>query len=227
MKPRLLDLFCGAGGAAMGYYRAGFEVVGVDIKTQPHYPFQFCKIDALELMDALLSGMGFTGYRKVNDTESEYSVYHLKDFDAYHASPPCQLFTAMQRICKNHSVHRDFIKPIRERLNQTNKPFVIENVVGAPIRVDLLLCGSMFGLNIIRHRIFESNAGLPFMTLTCHHDNVYDPWHGIGGVGQREKLINAMHVDWEMTRPEIREAIPPAYTEYIGKFLMQAVLGDR
>ena len=195
-KPRLLDLFCGAGGAAMGYYRAGFEVVGVDIKPQPHYPFEFHLADAL--------------------------TYSLDGFDAYHASPPCQAFTAMQHICKNSHNHPNLVEPIRKRLLDVGKPFIIENVVGAPVKIDLLLCGSMFGLRIIRHRIFESNANLPFLTLSCHHDNVYDPWHK-DGVRQREKLSKAMGINWFMNRHEVREAIPPAYTEYIGKYLMQTI----
>ena len=84
----------------------------------------------------------------------------------------------------------------------------------------MLLCGSMVGLKMIRHRIFESNMQLPILVPTCHHENVYDPWHK-DGVGQREKLLRAMKIDWFMTRQEVREAIPPAYTEFIGKHLME------
>ena len=193
MKPRLLDLFCGAGGAAMGYHRAGFEVVGVDIKPQPHYPFEFHQADAL--------------------------TYPLEGFDVYHASPPCQHYTMMQRICKNAHSHPDLLHTIRMRLLDTDNPFVIESVVGAPIRNDLILCGTQFGLRIIRHRIFESNVKLLLLDIGCDHSDVYDPWHK-DGVNQRVKLSEAMKIDWFMTRPEVREAIPPAYTKYIGKYLM-------
>jgi DNA (cytosine-5)-methyltransferase 1 len=198
---RLLDLFCGAGGAGMGYYCAGFEVVGVDINPQPHYPFEFHQADALE-----------------------YLVEHGTEFDVIHASPPCQAFTAMQHICKNAAAHPDLVDPVRRLLIDSGKPYIIENVVGAPLRTDLLLCGTMLGLPIIRHRIFESNIHMPLLTTTCHHDNVYDPWHGVGGVGQREKLSEAMGIDWFMTRKEVREAIPPAYTEWIGKQILAAIL---
>ena len=196
----LLDLFCGAGGCSVGYHRAGFDkIVGIDIKPQKHYPFEFVQADALE-----------------------YCAVHGCEFDAIHASPPCQHYSSMQHITKNRDKWPDLIGPVRELLISTGKTLVIENVVGAPIRIDLLLCGSMFGLNIIRHRIFESNVPMPLLTPTCHHDNVYDPWHK-DGVGQREKLSEAMGIDWFMTRPEDREAIPPAYTEYIGKYLLGAL----
>ncbi len=198
MKPKLLDLFCGAGGASMGYYRAGFEVEGVDNKPQPHYPFKFYQADAL----------GFP----------------LEGYDAYHASPPCQKFSMMTRIHKNSHKHPDLISPIRERLIQIGKPCVIENVIGAPIRPDLMLCGTMFGLKIPKHRIFEANVDMPILTMTCNHENVYDPYHG-GEMarGEREKLSKVIGIDWFMTRPEVREAIPPAYTEYIGKYLIGAL----
>ena len=197
-KPKLLDLFCGAGGAAMGYHRAGFEVVGVDIKPQPHYPFEFHQADAL--------------------------TYPLEGFDAYHASPPCQRFSVMQQIHHNQSIHPDLIDPMRQLLIRTGKAYVIENVPKAPIRVDLMLCGTMFGLKMPRHRIFESNVPMPCLTLSCNHLDVYDPYHG-GEMARNEKvkLAEAMGIDWYMTRPEVREAIPPAYTEYIGKELMKVI----
>jgi len=197
-KPQLLDLFCGAGGASMGYYRAGFEVEGVDIKPQPHYPFKFYQADALE--------------------------FPLEGYDAYHASPPCQKFSVMQQIHHNQSKHPDLIDHIRQLLIKTGKPYVIENVPKAPIRTDLMLCGTMFGLKMPRHRIFESNVPLPWLTLSCNHTDVYDPYHG-GEMARNEKvkLAKAMRIDWYMTRPEVREAIPPAYTEYIGKYLIQFI----
>ena len=200
IKPRLLDLFCGAGGVAMGYHRVGFEVVGVDIKPQPHYPFEFHQADAL--------------------------TYPLEGFDAYHASPPFQHFTMMQNIVKSRIKHPDYIEPVRLRLKTTQKPYVIENVYKAPLQGHLMLCGTMFGLRIIRHRFFEC----PWMELTflppCNHSDIYDPWHK-DGIGQREKLLDTMKINWFMTRPEVREAIPPAYTEYIGKYLMETVLAAK
>lgn len=197
MKPRLLDLFCGAGGAAEGYHRAGFEVVGVDNKPQPHYPFEFHQADAL--------------------------TFSLDGFDAYHASPPCQRFSIMTHIHKNSFTHPDLLDPTRQRLLLTGKPYVIENVPKAPMRNDLMLCGTMFGLTFPRHRIFESNIAMPLLTPSCNHSGkLYDPYHG-GEMarGEKLKLAKAMGIDWYMTRPEVREAIPPAYTEYIGKYLME------
>jgi len=192
----LLDLFCGAGGAGEGYKRAGFEIVGVDIKDQPNYPYRFIKADALYWLEAW-----------------------GEEYDVIHASPPCQSYSAMQNIHKNKDKHPDLIEPTRKLLIETGKPYVIENVVGAPLRIDLLLCGTMFKLPIARHRIFESSCPMPFLTMACKHVNLYDPWHGEGSVGQREKLSNAMGINWFMTRPEVREAIPPAYTEYIGNHI--------
>jgi len=198
MKPRLLDLFCGAGGSAKGYQRAGFYVVGVDIKPQPHYcGDEFYQADALE--------------------------FPLEGYDAYHASPPCQHYSMMQNIVKSKQKHPDYIAQVRANLMAVRKPYIIENVYKAPLNGHLMLCGTMFGLRIIRHRFFEC----PWMELTflspCNHSDIYDPWHK-DGVGQRGKLLDAMQIDWFMTRPEVREAIPPSYTEYIGKYLMQFVV---
>ncbi len=197
---RLLDLFCGAGGAAMGYHRAGFEVVGVDINPQPRFPFEFHQADAL--------------------------TYPLDGFDVIHASPPCQKFSAMQNIHKNQERHPDLIEPTREKLIKSGLPYVIENVPGAPLLNPMRLCGTMFGLRIIRHRIFESTIKWPILTdlRECNHSDVYDPWHaGEQARGEREKLSAALGIDWFMTRPGVRNAIPPAYTEYIGRQLMTRI----
>ena len=196
-KPKLLDLFCGAGGAAMGYHRAGFEVVGVDIKPQPNYHFEFHQADVL--------------------------TFPLEGYATYHASPPCQAYTMMQNIVKSVDKHPDLIALVRDRLVQTNKPYVIENVYKAPLNGHLMLCGTMFGLRIIRHRFFECPWFHLELLPPCNHSDVYDPWHK-DGVGQRVKLLDAMKIDWFMTRPEVREAIPPAYTEYIGKYLIKNVM---
>ena len=196
---KLLDLFCCAGGAAMGYHKAGFEVIGVDIDPQPNYPFEFIKADAVAWLE-------FWGH----------------EFDVIHASPPCQKFSAMQQIHKNETEWPDLLTPTQELLRAGDRPYVIENVIGAPLRIDLMLCGTMFGLPIANHRIFESNVPMPLLTMTCKHENLYDPYHG-GEMGrrEREKRSGAIGVDWFMTRREVREAIPPAYTEFIGKIILE------
>jgi len=198
---KLLDLFCGAGGAAVGYHRAGFEVVGVDIVDHSkYYPYEFIQGDALT-----------------------YLMDNYWQFDAIHASPPCQRFSQMQHIHKNKHKHPDLLTPTRKALQTINKPYVIENVVGAPLRIDLMLCGTMFGLRIIKHRIFESNISMPLLTMMCNHEDVYDPWHGHsrGNYREKDKLFAAMGIDWYMPQKMIGQALPPAYTEYIGKILME------
>ena len=197
MKPRLLDLFCGAGGAGMGYHRAGFEVVGVDLHPQQHYPFEFHQADAL--------------------------TFPLGDFDAIHASPPCQAYSEIQRITQNAHKWPDLLAPIRARLASQSAPWVIENVVGAPLRVDILLCGSQFGLGMIRHRVFELSWEFPFGLLPpCDHGGMYDPWHR-EGTDQLRQMGKAMGIDWMGRRDEVREAIPPAYTQFIGEQLLQHI----
>lgn len=191
-RPKLLDLFCCAGGAAMGYYRAGFDVTGIDIKPQKHYPFNFIQADALE-----------------------YVAEHGHEYDAIHASPPCQRYSKIQRITRNRDKWPDLVDKTRMALIASGKLFVIENVEGAPLRIDIRLCGSMFGLGMIRHRIFETNVPMPLLVPPCDHRGMYDPWHKFG-VQQRQRMAAAMGIDWEMTRDEVREAIPPAYTEFIG-----------
>ena len=210
MKPRLLDLFCGAGGAAMGYHRAGFEVVGVDIKPQPHYPFEFHQADAL--------------------------TFPLDGFDAIHASPPCQLFSRaghLRTAQGGKSSAINLIPETRALLMASGLPYVIENVPGAPLD-GVTLCGSMFGLGVRRHRIFQSGA--PLTTPgPCHHREQGRPvgvYHVIndhvpsGGTTARnlEEGQAAMGIDW-MTWKELTEAIPPAYTEWIGAQLLQGLSG--
>lgn len=203
---KILDLFCGAGGAAMGYHKAGFEVVGVDINPQPRFPFEFHRADALS--------------------------FSPEGFDAVHASPPCQAFTAAQPI--RGRKHPDFLTPIREKLERLKIPWVIENVVGAPMRADILLCGSMFGLGVKRHRIFETSfQRLLVMPPTCKHEWPNGRPVGVYGHTGRKATGNtsgnhgflaqdwrrAMEIDW-MTTKELAESIPPAYTEYIGKLIL-------
>jgi DNA (cytosine-5)-methyltransferase 1 len=138
VRPRILDLFCGAGGAGMGYHRAGFDVVGVDLAPQPHYPFEFSQSDALAWLDYPLT----LGLR----------------FDAIHASPPCQAYSAMS-ACRPGLADQypDLVAPTRELLEATGLPYVIENVPRAPLRDPVTLCGHMFGLPLYRHRLFEAN----------------------------------------------------------------------
>jgi DNA (cytosine-5)-methyltransferase 1 len=202
-KPRLLDLFCGAGGAAMGYARAGFEVVGVDIKPQPHYPFEFIQADALDW------GVTWSG-----------------SFDAIHASPPCQAFTNARTI---HGVgdHKDLLTPTRTLLEATGLPWVIENVPGAPMRPDVVLCGSQFGLEdpgvggLVRHRWFEFSHPPAHLLPPCQHSKATISVFGHGGHIYHgvASWRRAMGIDW-MMRDELSQAIPPAYTEWIGKQLL-------
>jgi DNA (cytosine-5)-methyltransferase 1 len=217
MKPRLLDLFCGAGGAAMGYHRAGFEVVGVDIVPQPNYPFEFIQADALK-----------------------YAT-ELHGVDAIHASPPCQAFTAYQRN-GNVGEYPDLIQPVRELLEATCLPYVIENVVGSPVRDDLMLCGTMFDppMEIQRHRLFETNWPLEPPIWPCRHKlngpDRYPGGRSVARTGTSTGLVRAtveigswdialskqreaMGIDW-MYLEELSEAIPPSYTEFIGQQLL-------
>ncbi len=212
-RPRLLDLFCGAGGAAMGYHRAGFDVVGVDINPQPNYPYTFIQGDALEYAAAIADWR----------------------YDAIHASPPCQAFTAYQRTGVVGE-YPDLIAPVRELLLQIGLPYVIENVVGAPLYEPVTICGSMFDppMDIRRHRLFETSWPLEPTDWPCRH-KLQAPGRFKSSSTRRpnsrktieigswdEKLSRqqeAMGIDW-MTLEELSEAIPPAYTEFIGHQLL-------
>lgn len=216
-KPRLLDLFCGAGGAAMGYHRAGFEVVGVDIKPQPHFPFEFHQADAL--------------------------MFPLGDFDAIHASPPCQDYSSL-RSCLTREFPR-LIAVVRQRLESyalsmapISTPWVIENVMGAvhqkEIRPDIVLCAHSFGLRSYRHRAFESNFSLKPYPHKEHGPKVnrrkmnrrghWDAGGYVTVVGDIGSYVGpeAMGIDW-MTGRELSEAIPPQYTEWIGSQLLKLI----
>lgn len=204
MKPRLLDLFCKAGGTSMGYHRAGFDVVGVDIEPQPHYPFTFIQGDALA-----------------------YLMEYGEDFAAFAASPPCQRFTNAQRIQCNQ--HPDYVSSVRQMMQSFGKPYVIENVPGAPLVDPIVLCGAMFGnLRVYRHRLFESNIRLFRPAHPMHLAKVSkmgrppkpdEFMHVVGNFSGVQAARVAMGIDW-MTRDELREAIPPAYTEFVGHQLM-------
>jgi DNA (cytosine-5)-methyltransferase 1 len=207
VRPRLLDLFCGAGGAAMGYHRAGFEVVGVDIKPQPHYPFEFHRADTLN--------------------------YPLDGFDTYHASPPCQAYSEATPMTTK-GTHPQLIKAMHNILIKTGKPYVIENVEGARWHLEnpIMLCGTMFGLKLWRHRWFEIWPIYMMSPFTCNHSikpiTVNPPANARRSQGGRDfnKEKIAMGIDW-MDKVTISQAIPPAYTEYIGKYLMEAVLAAK
>lgn len=211
MRPLLLDLFCGAGGAGKGYHDAGFDVVGVDIAPQPNYPFEFYQWDAL--------------------------TFPLDGFDAIHASPPCQSYSALSGLTT-----RDYpalIEPVRERLLAAGVPYVIENVIGAPLLAPIRLCGSSFGLRVWRHRLFEMSCP-PAMVPPCSHEQHPEPLDvtGTGGPSSKprttpggglsrkprglEEAREAMGIDW-MRRHELAEAVPPAMTEWIGAYLMAEV----
>lgn len=233
MKPRLLDLFCGAGGAAMGYHRAGFEVVGVDVKPQPNYPFVFGCADALSVLDDLLRGVPI-----VFGTNG---ALNLSTIAVIHASPPCQAHSTIGKQARGRDAsleHVDHIDATRAGLVATALPYVIENVPGAPLRDAVMLCGSSFGLDVMRHRLFESNV--PIMALPCAHywqtprfrsldqrrkgtlSSVVGVHGHINYSGERAIREAAMGVDW-MTAAELAQAIPPAYTEHIGGYLMAEV----
>jgi DNA (cytosine-5)-methyltransferase 1 len=193
----------------MGYHRAGFdEIVGVDIDPQPDYPFEFHQADALEWSD-------------------------LDGFDMIHASPPCQAYSALTKGTNAGREYPDLIAATRALIG--NRPSVIENVAGAPIRKDVTLCGEMFGLGVIRHRYFELNDWAVLQpNHTPHrgrvrgwrhgeyHDGPYLAVHGDGGgKGSVAEWQKAMGIDWTDNRKSLAEAIPPAYTEWIGREFLE------
>jgi len=187
---KLLDLFCGAGGAAVGYHRAGFDVVGVDIHPQPRYPFEFVQADALD--------------------------FPLDGFDAIHASPPCPHYANVTRWRGNPDNHPALIAPTRDRLNAAGVPWVMENVRTRQLRADFVLCGSMFGLPVRRHRYFEAGGWPAFHLIQpcTHHTDDLPFMHKA-----ERAYADAMGCQW-MTNIEARQAIPPAYTRWIGERLI-------
>ncbi len=194
---RALDLFCGAGGASMGLHRAGFEVVGVDLSPQPHYPFEFRQADALEVP--------------------------LDEFDLVWASPPCQAYITGGLTDKSEAL--DLVDPIRQRLSTLDGYTILENVPGAPMRGDVILCGSAFGLTVRRHRRFELSFPPPLVP-PCDHSRpivgVYGSPHGKQGAwpgmleGSERTWREAMGIDWMPVR-SLSQAIPPAYSEFLAR----------
>ena len=201
---KLLDLFCGAGGASMGYHRAGFEVTGIDIKHGKRYPFKYIRKDVMSLRPE-----------------------DLEEYDLIHASPPCQTFSSTRHLRNAQgktTSKKDLLAQVRSLLVVSGKPYIIENVKGAPLIDPVQLCGSAFGLKVRRHRLFESN--LELRGTGCHHKQQDKPVGIYGsmrdeipGGGHTAKTMQqaneAMGIDW-MLWGEMVEAIPPAYTHYLG-----------
>lgn len=201
---RALDLFCGAGGAARGLQMAGFHVTGVDIAPQPRYAGDvFIQADAL--------------------------TFPLEGYDLIWASPPCQAYSTLNNA--NRRDYPDLIEPVRSRLAGAGVPYIIENVVGAPLLNPIMLCGSMFGLKVIRHRLFESNLLLFGQPHKCHslpssrrieafdHSSVWRVYgHEVGTVDQWSR---AMGIEWMGSKYELAQAIPPAYSEFLGRQVIE------
>jgi DNA (cytosine-5)-methyltransferase 1 len=218
-QPLLLDLYSKAGGAAMGYHRAGFRVIGVDIEPQPRYPFDFIQGDALTVGAELLATLPVA---------------------AVHASPPCQRHTKSTKRWGAEVVngHPDLVEPTRALLNATGLPYVMENTEGAPLVDPVKLCGSMFPetRRLRRHRLFECHGFRPPQPPCAHAGQGYvvGVYGHSGGRSVRDGLSfgtapvwrAAMGIDW-MTRDELAQAIPPTYTEWIGQHLMDAVRSVR
>ena len=228
MKPRLLDLFCCEGGASMGYYRAGWDVTGVDIlpRFAKRYPFRFVAANALE-----------------------YAADHWREYDAIHASPPCQAYSIATLGSGKQGNHPRLVEPTREALAATGLPYVIENVPRAPLLNPITLCGSMFDLTatdddgtklrLERHRLFESNVWLT--SGECAHDKTI-PVGGVYSGGRTDRreareirkggYTPAKHVrealmgiDW-MTLHGLSQSLPPAYTEFIGAQLLDHLVAS-
>ena len=206
---KLLDLFCGAGGASVGYHRAGFEVTGIDLKHGKRYPYQYIRGDVMDYI---------------------HDVDFMRSFDVIHASPPCQTFSSTKHLRNAQgrtTDKQDLIEPVRSALIAASVPYVIENVMGAPLINPVTLCGSAFGLKVRRHRLFESSEQLT--GTTCSHNEQGRPI-GIYG-SMRDEIPNggrtaktmqeankAMGIEW-MIWGELVESIPPVYAQYIGEQL--------
>lgn len=209
-RPRLLDLFCGAGGAAMGYHRAGFDVVGVDNRPQPRYPFDVVQADAMDCIN------NFCNH------------FALSDFRAIHASPPCQAYSQITKTQGDPAGHPDLLAPTRDALKALGLPWVIENVPRAPMRPDYRLCGCMFGLGVKRERWFETSWRGFDLRPPCRHLVPAIGVYGYGGPrgssgrfsGRLDKWREAMGIDWMDHGEQLAQAIPPAYTEHIGRALL-------
>jgi DNA (cytosine-5)-methyltransferase 1 len=229
-RPLLLDLFCGAGGAAMGYHRAGFDVVGVDIVDQPDYPFRFIQADALDLLRGVPC---FIAPRTLSleDVAEITELLRPENYDAIHASPPCIRWTALPLTIEQRERHPDLITPLRPLLTATGLPYVIENVPRAPLIGPALICGAAMGLKVIVHRNFEANW--PLMSYGCACPKDATTRRGFVNRRPRGPLVSGRksprrgESHWReaagldhLTGQAARNAIPPAYTEYIGRQLL-------
>lgn len=217
-RPLCLDLFCGGGGASVGYHQAGFDVIGVDIAPSPRYPFPCVQADALEFL----------------------SWARLERFALIHASPPCQRYSQFSRNIGTAHRHPDLIAATRQALQQTGIPYVIENVPGAPLLNPIRLCGSMFslqssGMGLRRHRLFECSSLFALVPACDHREalsiGVYGrgtpQWHRqkLGRNVSTKEWAEAMGISW-MTRDELAQAIPPAYCHFIGERLIACLGGQ-
>lgn len=204
-RPKILVTYCCQGGDSWGWHLAGFDVTGVDLSPQPRYPFTFTQGDAVE-----------------------YIRSHGREYDAVVGSPPCQAYTLCQRIQGRD--HPQLIGSTREAMEQTGRPWIIENVEEArgELRSPVMLCGASFGLHTYRHRLFESSVQL---TAPLHQEHVQrtvkmgrplvpgDWYHAVGNFSNVPYVKADMGVPW-MSRDGIRECIPPAYTEFLGRQLI-------
>jgi DNA (cytosine-5)-methyltransferase 1 len=201
---KLLDLFCCCGGISKGFADNGFECTGVDITDNHQYPYEFIQSDQSDVF--------------------KLPLYFFQDFDIIHASPPCQFYSWAAR--KHKKEYPDLIGKTRDLLNKVGKPYIIENVVGAPLRKDLVLCGEMFRLRVIRHRIFEIHGVSIFQPAHSKHKEPVGnkSWYmtvaGHGGNSYSFKLKdwqNAMEIHWVDKKEHLTQMIPPAYSNYISR----------
>lgn len=226
-RPVLVDLFCGAGGAGMGYYQAGFDVIGVDIDPQPDYPFRFIQADAIAFLDRMLAG-------------GTWDWVGPGVVAAYHGSPPCQGYSSLSALHPEVDYPK-LVGDVRARFRALGRPYVIENVIGSPMTNALLLCGSMFGMRIRRHRLFDT-SDLIYAPSPCQHhlqpdilgvygnsDGAHEPGFKHEGHkrGPRQATTTeareVMEMPWVTKRRGLTEAIPPRFTRHIGEQLLSVV----
>lgn len=206
---KMLDLYCGGGGAGYGYEQAGFNVTGVDIKPQPKYQGKFIQADAIDYLKA-----------------------HFQEYDVVHASPPCQAYSmASMQFRKAGKAYVDLIEVTRRELIKTGKPYIIENVSGSPLKNPIELCGLMFGMRTYRHRLFESNIEIktpPHPKHTAQNakmgrkpkDGEFIQYVGhFSGVG----LVQEMTGLYWLGQSELAQSIPPQYTKFIGDLIIRSI----
>lgn len=211
-RPRLLDLFCGQFGAGYGYHLAGFDVTGVDIRPIRHRP---------------------AGVRFIHGDALEYLVEHGHEYDAVHASPPCRAYTVARYGAPVAYKHPDLIGPTRAALKASGRPYAIENVEGAPLVDPVLLCGAMFGLQTYRHRLFETSWDMRLhpgahprhraLTARMGRPAAEGEFHSfVGNFSGLETAREVMEMPWA-NQDGIRQAVPPAYTRFLGAALLQSL----